>query len=136
LDQPDLIDSRLLAFDASLQPVLRAGRDRLTGRIVFPWADGRSDHEEIALPRRGTLWSWTVQRFPPKSPPYAGAGPFQPYAVGYVDLGVVIVEARLTGAPLDAYRIGLPMVLVAERFVLADDQVRLTFAFAPEGEPS
>lgn len=136
MDQPDLIDSRLLAFDASAVPALRAGRDRSTGRVVFPWPGERSDDEEIALPRRGTLWSWTVQRFPPKSPPYAGAEPFQPYAVGYVDLGEVIVEARLTGAPLDAYRIGQPMVLVAERFVLADGQARLTYAFAPEGEPS
>ena len=33
--------------------------------------DGR---RERLLARRGTLWTWTIQRFRPKSPPYAGDG--------------------------------------------------------------
>ena len=73
-----------------------------------------------------------MQRFRPKSPPYAGPESFEPYAVGYVTLGdALIVEARLTGAPLDGYRIDMPMTLVAERFERADGAVRSTFAFAP-----
>ena len=53
---------------------------------------------ERLLARRGTLWTWTVQRFRPKSPPYAGRPEeFEPYGVGYVELpGEVRVEARLT----------------------------------------
>ena len=39
------------------------------------------------FPAKARLWSWTVQRFRPKSPPYAGPVAFEPYAVGYVDLG-------------------------------------------------
>ena len=35
----------------------------------------------------GVLWTWTVQRFPPKSPPYVPpADEFTPFAVGYVEL--------------------------------------------------
>jgi uncharacterized OB-fold protein len=69
---------------------------------------------ERLLARRGTLWSWTIQCFPPKSPPYAVDDPdaFEPYGVGYVELaGEVRVEARLTEADPDRLRIGMPMEL-------------------------
>jgi len=38
----------------------------------------------VELPPSGTLWSYTVQRFRPKSPPYRGPEPFEPYALGYI----------------------------------------------------
>jgi len=131
---PPPIDDRLLSLDASGRPTLHAGRDRQSGRLVFP---PPADHSRFALeplPREGRLWSWTVQRFRPKSPPYAGPEAFKPYAVGYVALGdQIIVEARLTGAPLDGYKIDMPVVLVGEAFELADGSRRTTFAFAPGG---
>lgn len=128
----EVIDSSLLRLDAGGGISLLAGR-RPDGRIMFPLPDADPECTVEALPRTGTLWSWTVQRFRPKSPPYAGPEAFQPYAVGYVDLGEVIVEARLIG-PWESLRIGMPMVLVAEPFVLTDGEARLTFAFAPAGE--
>ena len=66
------------------------------------------------LGRRGTLWSWTIQCFPPKSPPYAVEDPdaFEPFGVGYVELpDEVRVEARLTIADPEKLRIGMPMEL-------------------------
>jgi len=48
-----------------------------------------------ALPTAGRLWSFIVQYFEPKTP-LPGRGEFEPYGVGYVDLGPVIVESRLT----------------------------------------
>ena len=67
---------------------------------------------EKRLARRGTLWSWTIQRFRPKSPPYTGPEEFEPYGVGYVELpGEVRVEARLTEADPDKLRIGMEMEL-------------------------
>jgi uncharacterized protein len=84
------------------------------------------------LSRRGTLWSWTIQCFAPKSPPYAVADPeaFEPYGVGYVELpGEVRVEARLTVADPEELRIGMPMELTLVPAPGAEDV--LTFAFAP-----
>jgi len=50
-----------------------------------------------------------VQGFEPK-PPYQGD--WTPYGVGYVDLGDVIVEARLTESDPSRLRIGSDMKLV------------------------
>lgn len=133
-DLPPPIDDRLLHLDSDGSVTLLAARDRGDGRLVFP-APGDADPEQfeaVTLPRSGRLWSWTVQRFRPKSPPYAGPEAFEPYAVGYVALdAAIIVEGRLTGAPLDGFAIGMPMELVAEPFTLASGEQRTTFAFAP-----
>lgn len=126
------IDERLLTVDCTGRPTLHASRDRQSGRLVFPPNDDLDRYEAAPLPRDGVLWSWTVQRFRPKSPPYAGTEAFAPYAVGYVALSdAIIVEARLTGAPLDGFRIGMAMTLVAEPFAMEDGSTRTTFAFAP-----
>ena len=112
---------------------LIASRDRSSGRIVFPAVDSDDRFDRILLPPRGRLWSWTVQRFRPKSPPYAGPEAFEPYAVGYVELdGALIVEARLTDVAFDALHIGMPMRLVPLPFALENGEERTSFAFAPE----
>ena len=122
------------------------GRPRLIGSacracatLAFPQQQScpRCCGEDVAavlLPAEGTLWSWTVQRFPPKSPPYAGAeAEFRPFAVGYVALdGGIAVQGRLTGAATpDGYRIGMPMRLVIEPFPRSDGTTVAAYAFAP-----
>ena len=108
-------------------PTLLGGRERATGRIVFPLPADRDRFEAVELPRDGTIWSWTVQRFRPKSPPYAGPDDFEPFALGYVELpGAVIVETRFTGFAFDALKVGLPCRLVVEPFA-----GRAGYAFAP-----
>ncbi len=100
-------------------PRLIGGRDRETGRIVFPMPAGvaQADYDPVPLSRDGTIWSWTVQRFPPKSPPYAGPEPFEPFAVAYVELpGEVIVESRLTGIDFADLDCGLPVRLTTIPF--------------------
>jgi len=86
--------------------------------------------QPVSLPRRGVLWSWTVQRIQPK-PPYVGPDEFEPFAVGYVDLGPVLVEARLSGKPVDAWAIGEP-VRFATGAAAADGNV---WSFWFEGAP-
>jgi uncharacterized OB-fold protein len=92
--------------------------------------------EQVLLPRRGTLWSWTIQGFLPKNPPYAGretAKDFVPYGVGYVQLAdQVIVESRLTVNDPALLHIGMELELVVIPFA-EDEQGRkiLTYAFAP-----
>ncbi|TCS15318.1 OB-fold domain-containing protein [Caulobacter sp. BK020] len=127
------IADRLMDFDAAGAPVLLAGRDRLTGRLVFPLPADADRFERVELPKHGRLWSWTIQRFRPKSPPYAGPEAFAPYAVGYVALDeAIIVESRLIGVAFGDLRIGLPLRLTTEPFTLESGETRLTFAFTPK----
>lgn len=123
-------------FTAGPSPRLIAGRDRGSGRIVFPRPPQDERFEEFILPHHGILWSYTVQRFAPKSPPYAGSIPFEPFAVGYVEIaGTLIVEGRLTGVAFERLRIGMPMeVAIMPLRTDPDGTVVTTFAFQPQGE--
>lgn len=106
-------------FTGESRPRLIGGSERETGRIVFPFP-GSERYEPVALSREGTLWSYTVQRFRPKSPPYAGSEDFVPWALGYVELpGETIVQARLANVDIDAIRIGMPLRLT---MVALDDK--------------
>jgi len=58
----------------------------------------------------GVLWTWTVQRFPPKSPPYeAPASGFVPFAVGYVEVADGSRIEAVLDVELSAVRIGMPL---------------------------
>jgi uncharacterized OB-fold protein len=92
------------------------------------------DVDEHLLSPVGELWTWTIQRFRPKTPPYAGpeADTFAPYGVGYVELpGECRVEAVLTESDPTALRIGMPMELTLIAAQRADGSAARTFAFRP-----
>jgi uncharacterized protein len=117
-------------------PQLIGSECRRCGVVAFPpqgscAACTSADVDERRLGRRGTLWTWTIQCFPPKSPPYAGAAEdFEPYGVGYVELpGELRVEARLTEANPERLRIGMPMELVL--VPAPGSNGALTYAFRP-----
>lgn len=94
-------------FTTETPPRLIGGRNRTTGRIVFPCPPG-AEFEPYPLKSQGTLWSYTIQRFRPKTPPYAGPEAFQPWPVGYIALeDETIVEARLSHVDFDAIQIGM-----------------------------
>jgi uncharacterized OB-fold protein len=90
---------------------------------------------EHLLSRRGSLWAWTTQEFPPPTPPYAGptGAAFVPYGVGYVELADgVRIETRLTTT--EGLQIGIDMELVLVPFRTDDDGNEvMTFAFRPVG---
>jgi uncharacterized OB-fold protein len=123
-------------------PRLVGSRCRTCGTVTFPRQRScakctSTDVEEHLLARRGTLWSWTVQRFRPKTPPYAGpeADEFEPYGVGYVELpGECRVEALLTEADPDALRIGMPMEVTLMPAQRSDGSEAVTFGFQPVAE--
>jgi uncharacterized protein len=124
-----------LVTGSAQAPELIGSECRRCGVVAFPYqgscaACTSDDVRERRLARRGTLWTWTIQCFPPKSPPYAGAAEdFEPYGVGYVELaGEVRVEARLTEADPERLRIGMPMELV---LIPAPGGGALTYAFRP-----
>jgi uncharacterized OB-fold protein len=86
------------------------------------------------LPVSGRIWSWTLQAFPPKPPYRPPASGHQPYHLGYVDLGEVLVEARLA-VPREEIRIGLPVRLTTVTAYQDEDGTDVvTFAFRPERE--
>lgn len=91
---------------------------------------------EHLLARRGRLWAWTTQGFPPPSP-FAGKSgkDFEPFGVGYVELGgEVKVESRLTERDPDVLQTGMEMELVVVPFRTDDEGNEvMTFAFRPVG---
>lgn len=119
-------------------PQLIGGRCGACGIVTFPAQDacprcaatGMGEHR---LARRGRLWAWTTQEFPPPSPPYTGptGDDFVPYGVGYVELGgEVRVESRLTG--IDGLETGMEMELVLVPFRTDEEGNEVvTFAFRP-----
>ena len=87
--------------------------------------------EPVTLADTGEVWSWTIQRIQPK-PPYRGPEPFEPFAVGYVDVGPVRVETRLGGRAPDGWRIGDAVRLVTG--APDDDGNVWSFEFVPEDD--
>jgi len=123
-------------------PQLIGSRCASCGIVTFPTQEScprcaSTGMQEHLLPRRGRLWAWTTQAFPPPSPPYAGATgeEFAPFGVGYVELAdEVKVEARLTESDPERLRIGMDMELVVVPFRSDDDGNEVvTFAFRPVG---
>lgn len=119
---------------------LIAGRRLSDNRMVFPMPEGAAGarYQAVELPSQGRLWSFTVQRFQPKTP-YAGAESpqdFRPFAVGYVEFArFVIVEGRILTTDFEILRINMPMRVATETFVRksSDPSKRVTqiYAFEP-----
>ncbi len=122
-------------------PHLLGSRCTACGNHMFPTQSGcprcaGDETETVELARRGTLWTWTVQGFAPKAPPYMGdADPktFKAFGVGYIQLpGEVKVEARLTESDPTKLKIGMEMELTLVPLYTNDDGDEvMTFAFQP-----
>jgi len=121
-------------------PALLASRCRQCGIATFPAAEScmacsGQDVSIEELPHKGTLWTWTVQQFMPKSPYHSNETPetFKPYGVGYVELpGGVRVEGRLTENDPEKLHIGMEMELLFDTYRVEDngDEV-ISFFFKP-----
>lgn len=124
-EEPRLIGSRCLDCDNHMFP----------SQNECPKCAG-ANNETVELGTKGTLWTWTIQGYPPKSPPYKGPSDpktFEPFGVGYVELpGQLKVETRLTVATKEELQIGMDMELVIVPLYTNDDgEEVMTFAFAP-----
>jgi uncharacterized OB-fold protein len=134
-----LIDPELIA-GTEQEPRLIGSVCGRCGTVTFPRQPScprctSQDVHSRELATRGLLWTWTIQCFAPKAPPYleGGVEEFAPYGVGYIELpGEVRVEARLTESDPARLRIGLPMELTLIAVPGASEM--LTFAFRPIGD--
>jgi uncharacterized protein len=100
-------------------PALVGSRCAGCAVTVYP-ADGScprcgAETATVTLSGRGTLWTWTVQRYAPKSPPYVPPPDgFRPFAVAYVELPEQVrIAAVLDTADLNSIRIGAPVRIEA-----------------------
>lgn len=124
------------------EPQLLGGQCSDCSAVTFPTQSrcprcGTKTMEQLALPRRGTLVSFTTQGFAPVLP-YAGdpeAKNFAPFGVGLVQLGdLVRVEGRLTEADPTKLDFGMEVELtVLPYYTDANGDEIMTFAFAPVG---
>ncbi len=122
------------------RPALLASRCKKCGVASFPAAQScmACSSQDVApeeLPGRGTLWTWTIQRFMPKTPYRSNETPetFKPYGVGYLELpGGVRVEGRLTENDPAKLHIGMEMDVVFAPYRTEDngDEV-ISFFFQP-----
>ncbi len=116
---------------------LIAGRRKADGEMRFPMPRGADAalYDPVELAPVGKLWSYTVQRFRPKTPPYIGADDeksFVPFALGYVEFaGQVIAEGRILIDDPSSLKIGLPMKVAIEAFPTSTRGEVATYAFRP-----
>ena len=131
------IHPNLFTWPAS-NPVLLGGKCPHCGEVSFPAQlscrnCSQNDSKLVELGDRGSLWTWTIQNFLPKSPYVSDetAETFKPYGVGYIEMPAGIrIESRLLIADPIKLRIGMPMKLVIEKFSSNDQGgSNLCFAF-------
>ncbi len=88
--------------------------------------------EQVALSRRGTVWSYTENRYAPP-PPYPSPDPFEPFAVAAVQLaeeGLIVLGKVVTGTLAADLRVGIEMELTTERLFTDDTGVeRMVYAW-------
>jgi len=106
---------------------LLGSRCRACGTPYFPATErcrhpdcGDSQIEDAAFGPLGTLWSYSVQNYPPPAPARYDL-PYVPYALAVVDLAEgPRVVGRLTG-DTTSLRVGAPVELVLAPLCHSDD---------------
>lgn len=119
------------SFTDSGTPHLIGARCPQCGTYVFPPREGNcpnpacaSDElEAVALSRRGTLWSYTENRYQPP-PPYPQSDPFEPFAVAAVHLaeeGIIVLGKVVEGTLAEDLKVGMEMELTTMPLYTDDD---------------
>lgn len=128
-------------FTSGTEPRLLGSRCTACGTYFFPKETfacrnprcGASALEETPLSSRGTLWSFTDNRYPPP-PPFVAGDPFEPYAVAAVELArekMVVLGQVASGFRSDQLAVGMEMELVVETLFEDDAGVHEIWKWRP-----
>jgi len=120
---------------------LLGGRCRACGASYFPkqWSFCRNptctggELDDVELSTRGTLWSFTDNRYAPPAP-YPAREPFEPYGVAAVELTeerMIVLGQLARGVSIDELSVGQAMTLVVEPLYETDDEVRTVWKWRP-----
>ncbi len=120
-------------------PALLGSRCASCGTYFFPkgasWCRnpdcGATDLDEVQLSRTGTVWSFSVNHYPPPEP-YVAPDPFVPYTVAAVELEQekMVVLGQLDG-DAEALRVGAKVELVVDTLFEDDDNQYLVWKWRP-----
>ena len=82
--------------------------------------------DRVPLSTRGTLWSYTENRYQPP-PPYPQSDPFEPFAVAAVQLadeGIIVLGKVVEGTLAEDLKVGMEMELTTMPLYTDDDGVQ------------
>lgn len=122
------------SLDDSGAPHLIGAKCPSCGTFVFPPRQNNCPNpgcdadelEQVRLSRRGTLWSYTENRYQPP-PPYPQSDPFEPFAVAAVQLeaeGLIVLGKVVTGTLAADLKVGMEMELTTMQLYVDDDGVQ------------
>ncbi len=97
-----------------------------------PSCDG-TELKEVPLSRRGRLWSFTNNCYPPPAP-FVAADPFEPYAVAAVELEeekMVVLGQVVAGIDVAELAAGIEMELVLDTLFEDDDNEFMIWKWRP-----
>jgi len=96
-----------------------------------PACDG-DELDQVPLSRRGKVWSYTENRYPPPAP-YPAADPFEPFAIAAVELvdeGLIILGKVVEGTLATDLAVGMEMELTTMPLYTDEDGfVRSVYAW-------
>ena len=127
--------------DAGDAPALLGSRCKACGTYAFPKESAYcrnprcagAEFEEVPLSRRGTLWSYTDNRYAPPAP-YVAPDPFAPYAIAAVELErekMVVLGQVVKGVGCDQLAAGMEMELVLDTLYADDANEYLIWKWRP-----
>ncbi|HTY31353.1 Zn-ribbon domain-containing OB-fold protein [Mycobacterium sp.] len=126
-------------------PHLIGSRCPECGTYVFPPRENNCPNpacandslESVALSTRGTLWSYTENRYAPP-PPYPSPDPFEPFAVAAVELaeeGLIVLGKVVEGTLAADLKVGMEMELTTMPLFTDDDGVqRMVYGWRIAGD--
>ena len=128
-------------FTEESTPRLLGGRCPRCHATYFPkqWSFCRNPAcegatlEDAELSTRGTLWSFTDNRYAPPAP-YPAREPFEPYGVAAVELAdeqMVVLGQLATGTDVTSLSLGDAMELVVEPLYEDDEAVHTVWKWRP-----